>query len=317
MINATQSYRNAQVNTVGRAEVTLMLYDGLLRFLDLAAENMKQKNIQAKGNYISRALDIINELDCTLNMEQGGEVSKGLHNLYLLMNKNLLMANLKNDLELLQSVRNNMQVIRDTFSEAMQTPEAKQVLAKMGPVTQGTATSGFSATMAGGSIQERSKQIKIAQERAESIEIVKKKLEQAKTDEEKMLVKKELEDLLGNGIVKTATKPVSMAMAQKASRAFVQQQNAINNLGQMSHSVPSQTGEQFATQLQKQNALLKENEEKAKTENTALENQTPTMRQSQETINMSDSVIEQKPLQQPTLKSSGLLSKKISLYKNA
>ena len=49
MINATQSYRNAQINTVGRAEVTLMLFDGLLRFLDLAAENMTQKKIQEKG----------------------------------------------------------------------------------------------------------------------------------------------------------------------------------------------------------------------------------------------------------------------------
>ena len=56
MLNtATQSYRQAQVTTIGRADITLMLYDGLLRFLDLAAEKMEQNKIQDKGNYISRA----------------------------------------------------------------------------------------------------------------------------------------------------------------------------------------------------------------------------------------------------------------------
>ena len=263
-------------------------------------------------------MDIINELDCTLNMEQGGEVSKGLHNLYLLMNKNLLMANLKNDLELLHSVRNNMQVIRDTFSEAMQTPEAKQVLAKMGPVTQGSTSSGFSTSMASGSIQERAKQIKVAQERAEAIEIVKKKLENAKTDEEKILAKKELEELLGSGIVKTATKPVSVAMAQKANKAFVQQQNAMNKLAYPTHSLSSQNNEQFANHLQKQSALLEQKEKQeniAVNEHQVLENQS--VKANQEVGQVLNPVMGQQPVQQSTLKSSGLLSKKLSLYKNA
>ncbi len=165
MLNATQSYKQAQVNTVGRADITLMLYDGLLRFLDLAAEKMEQKQIQDKGNYISRALDIINELDSTLNMEKGGEISKGLHNLYLLTNKNLLMANLKNDLAILKSVRANMQVVRDSFYEAMQTEEAKEMLMKMGPVPV-QASNGNAQMKFGGSIQERADKIKEAQQKA-------------------------------------------------------------------------------------------------------------------------------------------------------
>ncbi len=223
MLNATQSYKQAQVNTVGRADITLMLYDGLLRFLDLAAEKMEQKQIQDKGNYISRALDIINELDSTLNMEKGGEISKGLHNLYLLTNKNLLMANLKNDLAILKSVRANMQVVRDSFYEAMQTEEAKEMLMKMGPVPV-QASNGNAQMKFGGSIQERADKIKEAQQKAEAIKRVQAKLANAKNDEEKSLAKKELEELLGKNIVAAHNKPVSMSMAQKASRAFMQQQ---------------------------------------------------------------------------------------------
>lgn len=221
--NATQSYRQAQVNTIGRADITLMLYDGLLRFLDLAAEKMEQQKIQEKGNYISRALDIINELDSTLNMEKGGEVSKGLHNLYILTNKNLLMANLKNDISILKSVRSNMQVVRDSFCEAMQTQEAKEMLSKMGPVPVQTSNNSMQVNF-GGSIQERVNKIKEAQQKADAIKKLQANLANAKTDEEKAMFKKELEELLGKNIVKTQNKPVSMSMAQKANRAFLQQQ---------------------------------------------------------------------------------------------
>lgn len=261
MLNATQSYKQAQVNTVGRADITLMLYDGLLRFLDLAAEKMEQKQIQDKGNYISRALDIINELDSTLNMEKGGEISKGLHNLYLLTNKNLLMANLKNDLAILKSVRANMQVVRDSFYEAMQTEEAKEMLMKMGPVPV-QASTGNAQMKFGGSIQERADKIKEAQQKAEAIKRVQAKLANAKNDEEKSLAKKELEELLGKNIVAAHNKPVSMSMAQKASRAFMQQQGLSQASMQMkmqnqtmqansaqAHSVPQTTQ---AEQLEQQ-----------------------------------------------------------------
>ncbi len=332
MINATQSYRNAQINTVGRADVTLMLFDGLLRFLDLAAENMAKNKIQEKGNYISRSLDIINELDCTLNMEQGGEVSKGLHNLYLLMNKNLLMANLKNDLELLQSVKSNMQIIRDTFSEAMQTPEAKQVLAQMGPLTQGGATSVVSNNM-GGSIQERVNQVKVAQDRANAIQQIKKKLELAKTEEEKALAKQELQDLLGSGIVKTATKPVSMAMAQKANRAFAMQQSAMTRLGQNPSQLSKVINEgKSLEQSQSEVAASSKLEEKQTVvsqkvqadpvkENTLDFAQTLTQthqeeKEQQRTLQSNPNIHLQ--MQQPANApmSGGLRSKKISLYKN-
>lgn len=332
MINATQSYRQAQVNTVGRADITLMLYDGLLRFLDLAAEKMEQKQIQEKGNYISRALDIINELDSTLNMEKGGEVSKGLHQLYLITNKNLLMANLKNDLAILKSARNNMQVVRDAFFQAMQTEEAKAMLLKMGPVPM--ATNGNVQLNLGGSIQERSKQIQEARQKVEAIKLAKERLENAKTEEEKLLAAKELEELLGKKTLEMQAKPVPVSMAQKASRAFLQQQGFMRPQQAMQFKSNAQTAEQHTEQtdqsvqagqnvqpaalsahvspLYRQSALFGQNTAMGHVSQAA----SAQAEQNAKAANGSETEDKTKSPLSVNLQAGGLLSKKMALYKN-
>lgn len=346
MINAAQSYKQAQVNTVGRADITLMLYDGLLRFLDLAAENMKQNKIQEKGNYISRALDIIHELDSTLNMEKGGDIAKGLHSLYFITNKNLLMANLKNDLSILKSVRQNMQDVRDAFFEAMQTEEAKAMLKKMGPVPM---ASGSGQIRLGGSIQERADQIKEAQQKVLAIKRAKEQFENAKTDEEKQLAQKELEALLGKKTLEAQNKPVSVSMAQRASRAFMQQQGlgrpqfpaqgnvSASETGENSQGMQIKSHIQLAGQagslmqgvnqpvnlMQKQDAMFGQNAVQVTTDSLEQkESAAPSENADQRMPQQTGSAEERNGmpnLMAGQIKSSamgGLLGKKISLYKN-
>lgn len=330
MFNATESYRQAQVNTVGRADITLMLYDGLLRFLDMAVDMMEKNNIQEKGNYISRALDIINELDSTLNMEKGGEVAKGLHNLYLITNKNLLMANLKNDLPMLKSVRENMQVVRDSFYEAMQTEEAKAMLLKMGPAPVAKGSGG--QLNFGGSIQARINQVKEAQQKVEAIKRAQAQFENAKSEEEKAIAKKDLESLLGKKI-ETQSKPVSLSMAQKASRAFMQQQSYVtpqNSVRQTSVtdvpkpevSAPKTAPVQNSAE-QKEKALFEQEiAEKIEQAKQQVENME---QKSAQNVQENQAAPQETPVQpqvspampgmKPSMNSS-LLSKKMSLYKN-
>lgn len=346
--NATQSYKQAQVNTIGRADITLMLYDGLLRFLDLAAEKMEQNKIQEKGNLISRALDIINELDSTLNMEKGGEVSKGLHSLYILTNKNLLMANLKNDISILKSVRANMQVVRDAFSEAMQTQEAKEMLSKMGPVPVQAGNTG--QVNFGGSIQERANKIKESQQKADAIKKLQANLANAQTDEEKALYKKELQELLGKNIVQTQNKPVSMSMAQKANRAFLQQQgfgngamqlktagqSPVNAAVQQGQAMPQNTANAAPQTAQSQRLQFNPQAMHAMKNAYAPHDHMPNPVQpsfgqenlsAEQTAQPEDNVVNGTPLQnRSSLGSpagtsmgapvSGLMSRKLSLYKN-
>lgn len=142
MQNAAHAYLQTQVGTTGRGEIIVMLYDGALRFLAQAREKMEARDMAGKGMLISRALDIINELDSSLNMEAGGELAQNLHNLYFLCNTRLLQANLKLDTSRLDSVVEILTGLRSAFAEILNTPEAQAACAKMGaqkPATQQAA----------------------------------------------------------------------------------------------------------------------------------------------------------------------------------
>ena len=142
MQNAAHAYLQTQVGTTGRGEIVVMLYDGALRFLAQAREKMEARDMAGKGMLISRALDIINELDSSLNMDAGGELAQNLHNLYFLCNTRLLQANLKLDMAKLDSVVEILTGLRSAFAEILNTPEAQAACAKMGaqkPATQQAA----------------------------------------------------------------------------------------------------------------------------------------------------------------------------------
>lgn len=91
------TYQENTVNTQSKGRLIVMLYDGAIRFMKLAIMELENKNYEAKGRYINRAMDIINELNVVLDMEAGGEVAYNLRQLYIFMNRHLSQANIKCD----------------------------------------------------------------------------------------------------------------------------------------------------------------------------------------------------------------------------
>jgi flagellar protein FliS len=67
-------YRETQIKTASQGKLVVILYDGLLRFIDLALENLPKKKYDLVNNNIIRAQDILSELSIALNME--GNVQK-------------------------------------------------------------------------------------------------------------------------------------------------------------------------------------------------------------------------------------------------
>ncbi len=132
MQNAAHAYLQTQVGTTGRGEIVVMLFDGALRFLAQARDKMLAKDYAGKGVLISRALDIVNELDSSLNMELGGELAKNLHQLYFLCTTRLLQANLKLDMEKLNSVVEILTGLRGAYAQVITTPEAQAACAQLG-----------------------------------------------------------------------------------------------------------------------------------------------------------------------------------------
>ena len=126
MLKARQAYFQTQVTTTSQGELVVLLYGGAIKYLHLAKEKMEAKDFAEKGILISKALDIIQELDASLNMEQGGEISVNLHSLYVFAQKQLLQANLKMDTKIVDEVIAMLTSLREAFAAIINTPEAIQ-----------------------------------------------------------------------------------------------------------------------------------------------------------------------------------------------
>ena len=103
-MDGISTYQDSTISTQSKGRLIVMLYDGAIRFMKLAIVEMEKKNYEAKGRYINKALDIINELNVVLDMDAGGEIAGNLRQLYNFMNNRLTQANIKSDPELVRDI---------------------------------------------------------------------------------------------------------------------------------------------------------------------------------------------------------------------
>jgi len=123
--NAYQQYQQNSIMTASPEELTLMLYNGAIKFIKQAEIFIEQKDMEKVHNSILRAQDIIAELNTTLNMSY--EISENLRNLYTFILDRLRDANISKDKNILQEVVPIVEDLRDTWKLAMQ--EAKKTRA--------------------------------------------------------------------------------------------------------------------------------------------------------------------------------------------
>ena len=99
-----ETYQETAVTTQTKGKLIVMLYDGAIKFLKLAIKEIEAGNAEEKGKYISRAIDIIFELNIVLDMDAGGEIATDLRNLYSFMGRHLTEANTKQDIGKIEDV---------------------------------------------------------------------------------------------------------------------------------------------------------------------------------------------------------------------
>lgn len=122
--NPYNSYQQNSVNTASPGELTLMLYNGCLKFINVAKHAVEKKEIETKNTNILKAQKIVQELMITLNMDL--EISKDMMSLYDYMNRRLIEANIKNDIAILEEVENLITEFRDTWKHVIQINRQKQ-----------------------------------------------------------------------------------------------------------------------------------------------------------------------------------------------
>ena len=98
------AYTDNSITTESRGRLVVMLYEGAIRFLNLAVAALAENDMPTKGTNVAKAMEIINELDCVLDIDAGGEVAKNLRSLYDFMRKHLQTAHLTNDAEKMKEV---------------------------------------------------------------------------------------------------------------------------------------------------------------------------------------------------------------------
>jgi flagellar protein FliS len=122
--NPYKAYQNNSVTTASPGELTLMLYNGCLKFIGLAKSAIENKQIETKNTNIQKAQNIIREFMVTLNMDVA--LSNELMPLYDYMNRRLIDANLKNDVSILEEVESMVLEMRDTWKQVIQMNRQKQ-----------------------------------------------------------------------------------------------------------------------------------------------------------------------------------------------
>ncbi|AVK98336.1 flagellar export chaperone FliS [Lysinibacillus sphaericus] len=123
-LTAQNAYKQNSVTTASPGELTLMLYNGCLKFLSKAKLAIQDKNIQDKNTNLIKAQAIISELMATLNMDI--EVSNNMFALYEYMNRRLVEANIQNDVSIIEEVEGFVTEFRDTWKEVIRINRQQQ-----------------------------------------------------------------------------------------------------------------------------------------------------------------------------------------------
>ena len=117
MVNAAEAYKRQQILTATPEALTLMLYNGALRFMTEGREALEKKDFEEANTALQKAENIITEFRVTLNMEY--DIAHQLMPLYNYVYDRLVEANLKSDVEKIDEAKHIISELRDAWAKAM------------------------------------------------------------------------------------------------------------------------------------------------------------------------------------------------------
>ncbi|WP_138419463.1 flagellar export chaperone FliS [Aquibacillus sediminis] len=123
-MNKYQAYQQNSVTTASPGELTLMLYNGCLKFIKLAKKAMDESNFEQKNTNIQKAQNIIRELMVT--MDQKADIAQQVLPLYDFINNQLMEANIHNDQSKLDEAADLVTEFRDTWKEVIKLNRQQQ-----------------------------------------------------------------------------------------------------------------------------------------------------------------------------------------------
>ena len=110
-------YANSKIATASSAELTLMLYEGAIKFCNIAILAIEQNDLMKAHTNIIKVERIIEEFQATLNFKY--PVAKDFDEVYKYIYARLIDANMTKDKEILEEVLKHLRTMRDTWKEVM------------------------------------------------------------------------------------------------------------------------------------------------------------------------------------------------------
>lgn len=131
-------YRRSSVDSASPLQLVIMLYDGALRFIESSRVAMQAKNLPAQNESLQKAQRIIAELTASLDMDKGGEVATNLFSLYNFCYSELVVANINDDEEKLDSVIAVLVGLREGWVQLQAQQNANSAAANFGQMDSET-----------------------------------------------------------------------------------------------------------------------------------------------------------------------------------
>lgn len=116
--NAYAQYDNNRVMTASPAELTLMLYEGMIKFCNRAIDGARDKDVQKTHDNIRKVKNIIMHLRGTLDFKY--EVAKDFEQIYMFLLGKLSDANISKDPDDLEAINVQLRTLRDTWKTVME-----------------------------------------------------------------------------------------------------------------------------------------------------------------------------------------------------
>ena len=123
LANPYAQYNNSKVLTASPAELTLMLYEGAIKFCNIAIMGIEQNDMEKAHKNIVKVQKILEEFRSSL--DRNYPVSEDFDRIYVYLLRRLVEANVKKDIAILEEVNMHLRSVRDTWKEVMRINKEK------------------------------------------------------------------------------------------------------------------------------------------------------------------------------------------------
>lgn len=107
----------AATQTVAKTQQIVMLYDGLIRFLQHGKEAMRERRIEERYHLLTKATDVLIGLQSCLDFEKGGDMAKLLYGFYSSMYNRITSLHRGNSIEECEAIITELKTMRDVWYE--------------------------------------------------------------------------------------------------------------------------------------------------------------------------------------------------------